>query len=214
MTEHFCDSPFPQQENIQKDFFTLHAGTLQLFLEGALYLPPLLACIAWHVLVPGWMTLLTVFLLPRAACLAAEVQTAVIYHARHEAASFLWNIFSPIESSQSTSLIRFQIYWTSLVLYLQHLERRNHRSQHSGVKSSECPVTLDFLWGINVDFHLWTCWKSINKLVAKVFDSQTAWRLCLLKDYWQMRRLAHACRCGACCSYGFSMSGRPYKHWD
>lgn len=94
MKEHFWVSAFPQQDNIQRDDFALHAGTLQLFLEGALYLPPLWACIAWRVLVPGWMTLLTVFLLPRAACLAAEVQTAVIYHAKHEGASFLWNIFS------------------------------------------------------------------------------------------------------------------------
>lgn len=100
------------------------------------------------------MTLLTVFLLLLAASLAEGVWSGAIYHARHEA-GFLSNTFSPTGSSQCTSLMHFQIYWTSLFIYFAFGEQASLETPCIGVtvlvtlvsKSIEWLVMLDILWG-------------------------------------------------------------------
>lgn len=119
--QDFCFSIFPTLQHLKRrQFYYLHAGTFQLFLQGALYLQnsatlgmQRLKCAPPST---GWMTLLTVFLLPLAAFWAERLWSDAIYHARHEA-GILSNTFSPTGNSHGTSLMQFQIYWTSLYIY-------------------------------------------------------------------------------------------------
>lgn len=78
------------------------------------------------------MTLLTVFLLPLAAFLVEGVWSDAIHHARHEA-GFLSNTFSPAGVSQCTSLMHFQIDWTTLFIYLAFREQALLETPRKGV---------------------------------------------------------------------------------
>lgn len=82
------------------------------------------------------------------------VWSDAIYHARHEAL-FLSNTFSPTGRSQCTSLMHFQIYWTSLFIYFAFNEQASLETPGTGVtvlvtlvsKSIELLVIWNILWG-------------------------------------------------------------------
>lgn len=136
----------------------------------------------WHYLLYSYYRLLPL--------LAAGVRRDAIYHARR-VAGFLSNTFSlqGVHSAHLWCIFKFTGHL--LLIYFafgeqaipENFPHRSHCPRHCGVKKYWVAGITEHPVGINLNFFKGTCWKSINKPAARVFDSWTAWRLCLWEDY-------------------------------